>query len=82
MSRPMGNGIVEMVDDRQKQDRLSWNCMDFHRFEFSAEDKSWEAYHARFTQAREGNCPYRDKCPRYGQTIVRRGKIPVQLSLF
>jgi hypothetical protein len=33
-------------------------------------------------QAKNGNCPYRDKCARYAKTIAKRDKQPHQLKLF
>lgn len=81
MSKPKSNGIVEIVNEKQDMDG-SWNCMDFHLFSFDEQDKSWEASHARFLQAKSGNCPYRDRCPRYARTIARMSKQPIQLTLF
>lgn len=82
MSRPQNNGLVEFVDERQGLDGSSWNCMDFWRFSYDEEDKSWEASHTRFLQAKDGSCPYRDKCPRYARTMEKRRNMPVQLTLF
>ena len=81
MSRPQNNGLVEFIDDKPAMDG-SWNCMDFHLFEWDAEDKSWEASHARFLQAKAGNCPYRNKCRRYARTMAKRSNAPIQLTLF
>ena len=81
MSRPQSNGLVELVDERST-DAGSWNCMDFWRFSATEADRSWEASHARFLQARSGNCPYRHRCPRYARTMEKRGHQPVQLKLF
>lgn len=67
--KPKGNGIVELVDEKNDSDGASWNCMDFWTFSGDEYDKSWEASHARFLQAQSGNCPYRDKCKRYERTI-------------
>ena len=30
--------------------------------------------HDKFMQAKAGNCPYRDRCPRYARTIEKRNK--------
>lgn len=82
MGRPQNNGLIEFVDEKPKLDNGSWNCMDFQLFEFGAEDKSWEAYHARLQQAKSGNCPYRDRCTRYSRTMERHKGEPRQLTLF
>lgn len=82
MSRPKNNGLVELVDEEQGLDNRVWNCMDFWLFSGHEEDKSWEASHARFLAAKNGNCPYTAICPRYARTIAKRKKQPVQLSLF
>lgn len=82
MGRPQSNGLVELVDERPKSDAKAWHCMDFIKFEFSADDHSWDAYHARYLQAKAGNCPYRDHCPRYARTMAKRGKQPHQLIMF
>lgn len=81
MGRPQSNGVVELVDERSGMDG-SWNCMDFHLFSFDEEDKSWEAFHTRFLQAKSGNCPYQDKCLRYARTMAKRNNEPIQLKFF
>ena len=80
MGRPRGNGLVELVDERP--DGRSWNCMDFWLFAYGEEDKSLEAANARFMQAKAGNCPYRDRCPRYARTMEKIGRQPHQLAMF
>lgn len=82
MSRPQNNGLVEFMDDKPDMDGSSWNCMDFWIFSRDEEDKSWEASHARFLQAKAGECPYRDKCRRYARTMARRKREPIQLTLW
>lgn len=82
MGRPQSNGLVELVDEKTTLDNGAWHCMDFHLFEFNAVDKSWDAFHARFLQAKSGNCPYRDRCPRYARTMEKKNKQPFQLALF
>ncbi len=80
--RPKGNGIVELIDEKQGLDNSSWNCMNFWLFSGREEDKSWDASHSRFLAAKSGNCPYKDICPRYARTIAKINKKPVELSLF
>lgn len=83
MGRPQSNGLVELVDERpNKLDAKAWHCMDFYKFESEVEDKSYDALYARLIQAKAGNCPYRDRCPRYARTMAKRKKQPIQLSLF
>ena len=82
MSRPQNNGLVEFIDDKPGIDGRSWNCMDFWLFSGDEEDKSWEASHSRFLQAKTGNCPYRDRCSRYARTMAKRSNEPTQLTLF
>lgn len=77
MGRPQNNGLVEFIDDKPNTDGSSWNCMDFWSFSADEEDKSWEASHARFFQAKAGKCPYRDKCRRYARTMARRNREPI-----
>ena len=80
--RQKGNGLVELVDEKHGLDANEWCCMHFHLFSFDEKDKSWEASHARYLQAKSGNCPYRDICPKYERTMKKIAKQPVQLNLF
>lgn len=81
MSRPQSNGLVELVDE--KSNDRGFFCMDLVGFMFGDETtKGWEVWHEKFTQAKAGNCPYRDKCKRYARTIAKRDKQPYQLELF
>lgn len=82
MGRPRGNGLVELVDERPKSDGGAWHCMDFWLFAYGEEDKSLEAAHDRLQQAKAGNCPYRDRCPRYARTVERHGRQLRQLTIF
>ena len=82
MGRPRGNGLVELVDERPKSGSGAWHCMDFWLFAYDEEDKSLEAAHDRLQQAKAGNCPYRDRCPRYARTIEKLGRQPRQLTIF
>lgn len=81
MSRPQSNGLVELHD--AKIDSKVFFCMDLVGFMFDDEmTKVWEVWHEKFTQAKSGNCPYRNKCPRYARTTAKRNKQPLQLTLF
>lgn len=79
MSRPQGNGLVELVDD--KTNDRGFFCMDLVGFMADDETtKDWESWHEKFMQAKAGNCPYRDRRPRYASTTAKRNKM--QLALF
>lgn len=76
--RPKGNGLVSLHDD--KTEVKGFFCMDLVVFMFDDETtKDWKVWHEKFTQAKNGECPYRDRCKRYKKTINKR---PVQLKLF
>lgn len=81
MGRPQNNGLVEFVDE--KIDSKSFFCMNLVGFMFNDETtKAWEVWHEKFTQAKTGSCPYRDKCQRYARTMERHKGEPRQLTLF
>ena len=76
MSRPQSNGLVELHD--AKIDSNVFFCMDLVGFMFDDETtKVWEVWHEMFTQAKSGNCPYRDRCSRYAKTIAKINKQPL-----
>lgn len=79
MSRPQGNGLVELVDE--KTNDMGFFCMDLVGFMIDdVTTATWEGWHDKFMQAKAGNCPYRDRCPRYARTVEKRNKM--QLKLF
>ena len=84
MGRPQSNGLVELHDG--KLDSKAFMCFDLLDFLRNDETvkglENWDAWHEKFTQAKNGNCPYRDKCARYAKTIAKRGKQPYQLTMF
>ena len=88
MGRPQSNGLVELHDG--KLDSKAFMCFDLLNFLHDDEDTKggdkWEdnfdAWLEKFMQAKNGNCPYRDKCARYAKTIAKRDKQPHQLKLF
>lgn len=81
MGRPQSNGIVELVDE--KIDGKGFFCMDLVEFMFGDETtKDWEIWLEKFTQAKNGECPYRDRCKRYVRTMAKRNNQPIQLKLF
>lgn len=79
--RPQGNGLVSLHDD--KTEGKGFFCKDLVGFMFGDETtKDWEVWHEKFTQAKAGNCPYRNKCRRYARTMAKRSNEPIQLTLF
>ena len=79
MSRPQSNGLVELHD--AKLDSTAFMCFDLLDFLQNDETaKDWEGWHDKFMQAKAGNCPYRDRCPRYASTVAKRNKM--QPTLF
>ena len=83
MSRPQGNGLVELHD--AKLDRNEFFCMDLVGFLSNDETRkigNWDDWHERWTQAKNGNCPYRDTCPQYERTMAKRIKKGMQFELF
>lgn len=85
MRKVQGNGLVELMDEKPDKDG-GFFCMDLVLFlsEEAEErgDAGWEFWHGRFELAKAGHCAYRDKCPRHARTVAKRGKAPVQLTLF
>ena len=81
MGRPQSNGIVELHD--AKLDSKTFMCFDLLDFLHNDETtKDWEVWHEKFTQAKSGNCPYRDKCSRHARTMAKRNRQPIQLTFF
>lgn len=82
MNKPKGNGLVELVDDREPKES-SFFCMDLVGFItqeigergvtcagtiFIDGTDSWELWHGRFEQAKNGRCAYRNSCRRWART--------------
>lgn len=81
MSRPQSNGLVELHDG--KLDSKAFMCFDLLDFLHNDETtKAWEVWHEKFTQAKAGNCPYRNRCPRYARTMAKAQHEPIQLTMF
>lgn len=83
MGRPQSNGLVELHD--AKLDNNTFFCMDLVGFlsnDETREKGNLDDWQERWTQAKNGNCPYRDKCARYARTMAKSGKRPIELSLF
>ena len=84
MGRQQSNGLIELHD--AKLDSKAFMCFDLldflHKDETTGGYENWDAWHEKFTQAKSGNCLYRDRCQRYARTIEKRNKQSVQLTLF
>ena len=83
MGRPVGNGLVELVDSKSKES--GFFCMQLVSY-INEEEKMGnpeyvDVWEIRFSQAKAGQCAYRDKCPIYARTLAKREKKPVQLTL-
>lgn len=78
MNRPQSNGLVELHDG--KLDSKGFMCFDLLNFlhdDETLEKGNFDDWFERWTQAKNGNCPYRDKCARYTRTIAKMGKQPI-----
>lgn len=84
MGRPQSNGLVELHDG--KLDSKAFMCFDLldflHEDEETKGEDNWDAWVDKFIRAKNGNCPYRDKCTRYARTMERHKGEPRQLTLF
>ena len=54
-------------------------CMDLVSFLFSDKEAN---FLEMWAQAKNGECPYRDRCKRHERTMARINKQPLQLKLF
>ena len=80
MGRPQSNGLIELVDSKSKES--GFFCMQLVGYLKEEERKTGEdLWEKRFSQAKAGNCAYKDKCPIFAKTVAKHGKKPVQLSL-
>ena len=60
MGRPVGNGLVEMVDERE--DSSGWFCMDLVMLLTDAGMTDWDSWHGAFVDAEAGRCPLAMTC--------------------
>ena len=77
--KPVGNGLVTMVDDKQQE--RGFSCMKLVKF--LGNDKKydkWEQWHAAHEAASNGNGPFRHLCEIYKKTVKQHAA--VQLNLF
>lgn len=83
MGRPVGNGLIELVDEKSS-DR-GFFCMKLVGYigEESKEQQTLDyqdLWELRFSEAKAGRCAYRDTCPIHTRTMAKRGNQPVQLT--
>ena len=62
----IGNGLVEITGEKTMD--KGWFCLDLMGF---LRDVDWETFHSAFQQAKSGNCPFKNKCKRYEQTLIK-----------
>ncbi len=87
MSRPKGNGIVELHDENRKE--RGFFCMELVMHLNEEVEIGTEAYadlwDERFAQAKSGQCHYADKCAIYARTMEKMSqkqqKRPIQYTL-
>lgn len=82
--RPKGNGLIELVDE--KSDEHGFFCMKLAGYIMEEKKEQLtldpqELWQLRFSEAKAGQCSYRDRCPIHARTMAKRSHIPVQLSL-
>lgn len=83
MKTPVGNGLVEITGSNAKE--RGFFCMmlvSYINQEAKARDIMYQSiWEKRFTEAKRGNCAFKNRCPIYAKTIAKHGKRPVQLSI-
>lgn len=82
MSRNIGNGIIEMVDE--KQSNSGFFCMKLLEFLGKEAELGTPEYaylwDIRFTQAKNHMCFYKHKCQIYARSNANQVKKPLQLT--
>lgn len=83
MGKPVGNGMIELVDEKSS-DR-GFFCMKQvgHISEEVKEQLTLDCqdlWELRFNEAKKGISAYRDCCPIHVRTIAKRGKQLIQLT--
>ena len=77
--KPIGNGVVTMVDDKQQE--RGFSCMKLIKFLWNDKKyEEWEAWSGAHIAAANGNCPFRHLCEIYKKTVKQH--TAVQLNLF
>lgn len=79
MGTPVSNGLFEVAGGKQPKER-GFNCMQLVMFLTDeireGGDNSWEYWHGRHIEAKEGRCAYRSKCPVFARTMEKRKQEP------
>ena len=83
MGRPVGNGLIELVDEKSSE--RGFFCMQLVGYLNEEREIGTPGYadlwDVRFSQAKAGQCAYRDKCPIHARTVAKREKKPLQLTI-
>ena len=83
MGRPVGNGLIELVDEKSHDG--GFFCMQLTAF-IMKESKECgrsvaDLWDERFREAKNGVCAYRGKCLVYAKTMTKRKRTGFQLSI-
>ena len=82
MGKPIGNGLIELVDEKS-HDR-GFFCMQLTAFIMKESQETGrtvaDLWDERFDEAKSGVCRYRDVCHIYAITESKRGKQAIQLQ--
>lgn len=83
MGRPQSNGLIELVDS--KSENSGFFCIQLVSY-LNEERKMGTPEYAdlweiRFSQAKNHNCAYKDKCPIFAKTKTKKSHVPIQLQL-
>lgn len=83
MGRPQGNGLIELVDEKSHD--KGFFCMQLvsyiRRENAQTRTDMQDLWSQRFTEAKMGQCAYREHCPIHARTMAKRGNRPVQMTL-
>lgn len=83
MGRPQTNGLIELVDS--KSEERGFFCMRLVSYLNEERQMGTPGYAdlwgIRFSQAKNHNCAYKDKCPIFAKTVAKQQHAPVQLQL-
>lgn len=82
MGKPQTNGLIELVDS--KNEDSGFFCMQLvvylgeeQRMGTPEYSDLWDI---RFSQAKNHNCAYKDKCPIFAKTAAKQQHVSVQLQ--
>lgn len=77
--RPQGNGLVEIRGEKTSVDR-GFCCYQLGQFMI---EEGWDMSRSEYNQFRQermreakaGQCAYRDRCPKYKETIKKENEL-------